>query len=272
MPDVNDLRDTSSNPASETATWFSAIKPRQDASMRLICFPYAGAGATIFRPWLTSIGEQIDLRVANLPGRGFRLREKRFERMQPLVEPLAEALYPLMDRPFAFFGHSLGALIAFEVARAVRRRGFLPEHLFVSGNIAPQLPDPAPRIHQLAEDDFLREIRDLNGMPQGVLDCQELLEIVLPAVRSDFAVLETYVCAPQPPLDCAITVFGGLEDPRTTRAGLEGWRDQTSKAFELLMLPGDHFFIDSARPLLLQTITQRLPGMRSGPISPGASS
>jgi medium-chain acyl-[acyl-carrier-protein] hydrolase len=163
-----------------------------------------------------------------------------------------------LDRPFAFFGHSLGALVAFEVARNLRARGIVPERLFVSGNIAPGIPDPAPPIHQLSEADFLQELQDLNGMPQAVLDSKELLEIILPVVRSDFAVLETYEYEPQPPLDCPITAFGGIQDPRTSKSGLEAWCIQTNKAFDLLMVEGDHFFIDTARPLLLREIAHRL--------------
>lgn len=257
--------------AGAVPSWFPAVKSYQAPRMRLFCFPYAGAGVAVFRTWPDSFPENIELRVAQLPGRGSRLREARFKQMNPLSETLANALGPLLDRPFAFFGHSLGALVAFEVARNLRARGFIPEHLFLSANIAPQIPDPARPIHQLPEEEFLRELKDLNGMPQGVLDSAELLEIVLPAVRSDFAVLETYRYNPQPPLDCPITVFGGMQDPRTTRTGLEGWRTQTNKDFDLVMLEGGHFFIDTARPLLVREIARRLSKKALEPRETGPS-
>jgi surfactin synthase thioesterase subunit len=192
--------------------------------------------------------------------------------METLVETLVEALRPLLDRPFAFFGHSLGAIVAFETARSLRGRGLSPAHLFVSGNIAPHLPDPAPPIHALPADAFLRELKELNGMPQAVLDSQELLDIMLPVVRADFTLLETYQYDSQPPLDCPITAFGGLQDPRTTRSGLEDWRTQTVGTFDLIMLRGDHFFLDAERPLLLHAIAQRLLRKDSTPSSSRSSS
>ena len=226
----------------------------------------------MFRDWLDAFTDEIEVRVAQFPGRAARLREERFERMPALIETMAEVLCPFLDRPFAFFGHSLGALVAFEVARNLRAHGIIPEHLFVSAHIAPHLPDPARKIHRLPDEEFLRELKDLNGMPQGVLDSKELLEIMLPVVRSDFAVLETYKYEPEPPLECPITAFGGTRDPRTSETGLEGWRTQTNKAFGLVMLEGDHFFIDTARPLLIQEIARILFEKNSGIANLGPSS
>jgi medium-chain acyl-[acyl-carrier-protein] hydrolase len=226
--------------------------------LRLICFPYAGAGIAAFRAWSDAFPDTIEVRIAQLPGRAARLREQRFERMPPLVETITGVLDPLLDRSFAFFGHSLGALVAFEAARSLRSRGLIPSHLFVSGNIAPDLPNPTAPIHQLPDDAFLSELQNLHGMPQGVLDSKELLELVLPAVRSDFTILETYQYEPQAPLACPITAFGGFEDPRTTKEGLERWSAQTIETFNLVMLPGDHFFFDSARPHIVQSIACQL--------------
>jgi len=272
MQNVDDRQDTLTRAASDSSLWFPALKSRQDAPLRLICFAYAGAGIAAFRAWPETLTEAIELRVAQLPGRGARLREDRFERMPPLIETLAETLHPLLDRPFAFFGHSLGAIVAFEVARKLRGRSLTPVHLFVSGHIAPHLPNPAPLIHEFPDEEFLREIQSLNGMPQSVLNSKELLEIMLPVVRSDFSLLETYNYESQPPLGCPITAFGGLQDPRTSKSGLESWRTQTVETFDLVMLPGDHFFLDTARPLLLQALTRRLFEKNSGLARSGAAS
>ena len=243
---------------SSFSLWFPVLKPHPNAALLLICFPYAGGGTAVFRAWPDALTEAIELRVAQLPGRGPRLREKPLVRMGTLIETLVEALCPLLDRPFAFFGHSLGAIVAFEVACRLRDRGLVPAHLFVSGNIAPQLSDPAFPIHGLPDDAFLRELEELNGMPQAVLDSKELLEILLPVVRADFTLLENYTYDSRPPLHCPITAFGGLEDPRTTKSGLESWRTQTIESFDVLMLEGDHFFLDTKRPLLLDAIASRL--------------
>ena len=258
VQNTNLPRDTLSQPTKDISLWFPVLKTRQSAPLRLICFPYAGGGTPVFRAWPDALTEKVELHVAQLPGRGPRLREKPFTGMEMLVEILTEKLRPLLNRPVAFFGHSLGALIAFETALSLRKYGLSPEHLFVSGSIAPQLPDPAPPIHGLPDDDFLRELNELNGMPQAVLDSKELLEILLPVVRSDFTLLETYKYSTQPPLDCPITAFGGTRDPRTTQSGLEAWHAQTTGSFDLVMLQGDHFFIDTERPILLDAIARRL--------------
>lgn len=258
------LQNTLSRAARDSSLWFPALQPRQDAALRLICFPYAGAGVPAFRAWPAGLPEGVELRVGQLPGRGIRFRENRFVDMPPLIEILVEALLPLLDRPFALFGHSLGAIVAFEVARKLRAHTLTPQHLFASGHIAPQLPNPEPRICELPDDDFLREIQSLNGMPQAVLESKELLEIVLPAVRSDFTLLENYKYEPGEPLGCAITACGGLQDPRVSRSGMESWRAQTTAAFDLVMFQGDHFFLEPERPLLLDILTRRLSETNSG--------
>jgi medium-chain acyl-[acyl-carrier-protein] hydrolase len=263
MQEVSDPQSARNRGASDLSVWFPTIKPHRNARLRLICFPYAGAGTAVFRAWPDTLTEAIEVRVAQLPGRSARLREDRHEQMPPLIETLAKALRPLLDRPFAFFGHSLGALVAFELARELRRQALAPIHLFVSGHIAPDLPNPAPLIHELPQEAFLRELQSLNGMPQAVLESKELLEIVLPAVRSDFTLLETYEYVPQPPLGCPITAFGGLQDPRTSKRGLESWRSQTIEKFDLVMLEGDHFFIDTSRPVLLDSLARRLSEKKS---------
>jgi medium-chain acyl-[acyl-carrier-protein] hydrolase len=130
--------------------------------------------------------------------------------------------------------------------------------LFVSGRRAPQLPDPDPPIHTLPEPEFLDQLRRYNGTPEAVLENAELMQLLLPTLRADFAVLETYVYAPEPPLECPITTFGGLSDREASRDELEAWRDQTSAAFSVEMFPGDHFFVHSAQPLLLQALSKTL--------------
>jgi medium-chain acyl-[acyl-carrier-protein] hydrolase len=247
------------SPATNPGLWLPVPRPRPGAALRLIGFPYAGGGVPVFRAWPDLLPETIELRVVQLPGRGPRLREECFRRISPAVDALEQVLLPVLDRPFAFFGHSLGAVLAFEVARRMCGRGLVPVHLFVSGNIAPQLPNPTPPIHQLSDHVFLEKVMTLNGMPRAVLDSQELLDIMLPVVRSDFTLLETYQHhGASPSVSCPITVFGGDQDPRTTKEGLEAWRAQTSGSFDVRMLPGDHFFIDTARSDLLAAIVERL--------------
>ncbi len=179
-----------------TECWLRSPKPNPQASLRLFCFPYVGGGALIFRTWPNSLPATAEVCPVELPGRGTRLKETPFTRLLPLVQALAQALLPHLDKPFAFFGHSMGALISFELTRQLRRLyGLVPLHLFVSAHRAPQLPDPDPPIHTLPEAEFMEELRCLNGTPKEVLEQPELMELMLPILRADFALCETYIYA-----------------------------------------------------------------------------
>jgi medium-chain acyl-[acyl-carrier-protein] hydrolase len=185
--------------------------------------------------------------------------ERLFTEMPPLVQVLAPALSSLLDKPFVIFGHSLGALIGFELARQLRRQyGVSPVRLFISAGRAPQIPRRDPPIHTLPPKEFLVEVRRLNGIPTELLEHEELMEIVLPILRADFALYETYEYSAEPPLNCPISTFGGLQDGKVSRSDLEAWRDETTACLSLRMFAGDHFFLNTARPLLLQMISQEL--------------
>jgi medium-chain acyl-[acyl-carrier-protein] hydrolase len=152
-----------------------------------------------------------------------------------------------------------GGLVSFELARALRRQhGQGPVHLFVSGRGAPQIPSEEPPLHALPEPEFINELRRLNGTPGEVLEHEELMQLLLPILRADFAVCETYHYEPAPPLDCPITAFGGLQDEDVTLAQIAAWREQTRAAFSAHLLPGDHFFLHTAQSLLLQILSQEL--------------
>lgn len=185
--------------------------------------------------------------------------EPPFTHIFPLIQAIAPALLAHLDKPFTFFGHSMGALVSFELARLLRREyGLLPAHLFVSGRRAPQIPDLDPPIHTLPEPAFLEELRRLNGTPKAVLENEELMQLLIPILRADFAVVETYIYQTEPALECPITTFGGLQDVKISHEHLEAWRDQTSASFSLQMFSGNHFFLHSAQPLLLQSLAREL--------------
>lgn len=190
-----------------------------------------------------------------------RLKEPPFDRLAPLAEAIVEALLPCLDKPFAFLGHSMGALISFEVARRLRRIHREPGQMFVSGRWAPQWPDPDPPTHALPEAEFIAELRRLNGTPEAVLGNRELMQLLLPTLRADFAVLETCGYEPEPSLTCPIVAFGGLQDPDVTCEMLEAWRQQTCSGFSLQMLPGDHFFLHAAQPMLQQALYRALSSL-----------
>ena len=240
-------------------SWIAFRNPNPQARLRLFCFPYAGTGAAIFRTWSGGLPADIEVCPIQFPGRATRLAETPFKRLSLLVQALAPAVVPLLDKPFAFFGHSLGALVAFELARQLRRQSDVqPVRLFVSAARAPQTPLRHRSIHALPEGEFLLELRRLNGIPGKVLQHAELMQLMLPMLRADFAVFETYAYSTEPPLDCCISSFGGLQDHRVTRGDLEAWRDQTSASFSLRLFPGDHFFMNTTQLLLLQVLSQEL--------------
>jgi medium-chain acyl-[acyl-carrier-protein] hydrolase len=236
------------------------MKPRSRARRRLLCVPYAGVGPSAYRQWGEALPADIEVGVVHLPGREGRLREAPFTRIEPLIDAATEALRPYLDLPFAMFGHSMGALVAFELARRFRDdRGITPTHLFVSGRRAPQLPARHPAITHLPDDEFVKEIRRrYNGIPDEVLRHPDLLALLLPGLRADLSVIEAYAHRPGSPLGCPIAAFGGLADPEATEAELVGWRQQTTGALSVRMFPGGHFFVQSAHEELMRILTDEL--------------
>jgi medium-chain acyl-[acyl-carrier-protein] hydrolase len=225
----------------------------------LFCFPYAGGAASVFRNWSDGLPADVELCPVQLPGRGTRLTEPPYSRLSLLVEALAEGILPLLDKPFAFFGHSLGSLVSFELARELRaKHQARPVRLFVSAGPAPQIPHRGLPIHNLPEREFAAELRRLNGTPDELLDHRELMDIVIPSLRADFALYESYRYSAGPPLNCPISTFGGLSDQKVSHRDLEAWRDQTTVSFSIRMFPGDHFFLKTTQPLLLRALSQEL--------------
>jgi len=231
--------------------WFENLPQGRDGALRLYCFPYAGGSTQVFRGWQRSLAPQVSFSLAHLPGRGPRIGEPPFQQCKPLITALADAIIPEIPPAFAFWGHSMGALISFELARELRRRGQpVPLALFVSGRGAPQVPDPDPPTFNLPEAEFISELRRLNGTPRELLDGPELKEFFLPTIRADFEVLDTYEYESEPPLTCNICAYGGLQDAHVPAANLKEWQKQTSGAFKLRMFPGDHFYIHTSTDLL----------------------
>jgi medium-chain acyl-[acyl-carrier-protein] hydrolase len=246
--------------------WLAVPRPNPQARLRLFCFPYSGASASAYYRWADGLPAALEVCPVQLPGRGTRLSEPPYNRLDDMVPPVAEALLPYLDRPFALFGHSMGALLGFEVARHLRRHyDLLPAKLVVSGHAGPQLPDRNPPLHALPEPEFRERLRELNGTPPEVLAHPELMQLLVPILRADFAASETYVYRAEEPLDCAIAAYGGLADPHVDRAELEAWQEQTTGPFSLRMLPGDHFYLNTHQALLLQSLAREFAGFANAP-------
>lgn len=240
--------------------WIAYREANPRARLRMFCFPYAGGGASIYRGWGALLPSDVEVCPIQLPGRETRLREQPYERLAPMILAIADFLPPYLDLPFVFFGHSMGSMISYELTRELRRRGNpLPLHLFVSGRRAPHLPLREKPIYDLPEDEFVEELRKFNGTPEEVLQHEELMKLLMPILRADFAVNDTYTYAEEPPFGQAgISAFGGLGDEQITREDVDGWRDHTRGRFRIRMLPGDHFFVHSARDLILESVARDL--------------
>jgi medium-chain acyl-[acyl-carrier-protein] hydrolase len=237
--------------------------PNPNARLRVFCFPFAGVGASTFNTWAEGlppdIRAQSEFCAIQLPGRESNMRASPFNNLAPMLDALVPAIERYSRPPFVFLGHSMGALVGFELARVLRRRGMpCPTHMVVSGHRAPQLPDRLPPIHKLPDPEFVAKLRDYGGTPEAVLQNPELMELLLPILRADFAVCESYVHANEEPLGCPITAFGGNDDVQVSREELAGWHAQTSNSFSMHIFPGAHFFIQSAHVLVLRVLAQDL--------------
>ncbi len=245
----------------ETKRWFPYARPLPSPRLRLFCLPYAGGGASLFRPWASLLPSGVELWAAQPPGRETRFGEPAFTRAAAYVASLSEAVRPLLldGVPYAFFGHSMGALMAFELARALRTQPVpQPRMLFVSARQAPHLP-PHQRAHDLPEPEFIEYLRRLQGTPEAVLENEELRAIIFPLLRRDFEVLELYEYRPEPPLDVPLRALGGLEDRPVGLAQLEAWREHSRAFLGVRQLPGGHLYLNEDRERLIRAIVEDLP-------------
>jgi medium-chain acyl-[acyl-carrier-protein] hydrolase len=203
-----------------TTPWLKYRRERPDAVARLFCLPFAGGSALTNRPWVALV------------------------RMDALVAELADAIEPLTDLPYALFGHSMGARVAFELARVLRDRNApSPLHLFASGSRAPHVPSGGPDLHPMNDADLIGELRKMGGTPDDLLNDPEAMAALLPVLRADFEVLETYAFALGDRIACDITAFRGASDPCASREGTEAWAALTAGRFAHKTYPGNHFFL-----------------------------
>ena len=243
----------------ETNRWFSAARPLVTPVMRLFCFPYAGGSAWVYQNWHKSLPPQVEVQCAHLPGRGPRIMEKPITQLSETVDYLVEAIEPLLDSPFCFFGHSMGGRIAFELARKLREKGLsLPKHLFISATPAPRSQIERKRLSDLPADEFLEQLKKFNGTPVDVLDNPELMALIEPILRADFEAVETWQYAEDELLDIPFTLYGGKEDPMVKYEHLDLWREETSANFQCRMFSGDHFFINENQQALLSDLSMSL--------------
>jgi medium-chain acyl-[acyl-carrier-protein] hydrolase len=242
-------------------TWFPAVRPREGARRQLFCFPFAGGGASAYRLWREHFPPWIEVWPVEYPGHETRFREPAIDNAEDLASALAEQIAAAADLPFAIFGHSMGALLAFETVRTLRlRHGLQPAALFVSGFSAPHLKALRPPIRNLPETAFREELRRYGGTPEPVLADEEFMQFLSPLLRRDLGICETYDYQVEPALSVPIIAFRGADDPTVPWGRLLDWAEHTAAAFRAHVMPGKHFFVRETAPRICTTIAQDLEG------------
>ena len=244
----------------QTKQWLACPQPNPRAQTRLFVFPYAGGGPAAFGQWPGALPSMVETWIAHYPGRGSRYNEAPCTRIQLLAQNLSQAVKPLLDKPFAFFGHSLGALVAFELTKQLHEQSLArPQILFASACGAPDGHDPQPPIHDLPDSQFIQAVNDINGIPSELMSVPELMNLFLPALRADFEAAENYATRPgEFMLSCPIIALGGIDDPQVDRLHMEKWSSYTTAGYRARYYPGDHFFINTARDAVIASISDEL--------------
>lgn len=243
-----------------TSPQFVRVPAQTTGRLRLFVFPHSGGGAYPFRSLSTALPPWVELAILQLPGREALFGAPMFQAMKPLVEALVPLMLAQTQMSYAFFGHSLGAHVAYEVTRALQHRNAaMPRGFIVSGTRAPHMPSRRSPLHALPTPRLIDELRRYGGTPEAVLQNQELMDIFLPPLRADLAIFETYSATPGGPFDFPIAAFGGKTDHRTDPDELEAWRDQTTSTFTIKLFEGGHFYLlEQARGDFLAALRQTI--------------
>jgi len=243
------------SPRAVSGKWLWLPAPKPHARIRLFCFPNAGSGASAFREWPILLPDDIEVVGLQLPGRENRYGEPMLNRLDDVLQAIWEVIIGMADRPFFFFGHSMGALIAFELTRLLQRKGLpTPFHLVVSGRRAPQMPRRDAPLHLMDDDAFLQKIIEFNGTPKELQQNIESMRLFIPLLRNDFALSENYSCDDFTPITCPLTALGGDADIDVSEIDLAAWSIVAGSHFDYALLPGDHFFIHPSKRRLLERL------------------
>ncbi|ATL32357.1 thioesterase II family protein [Streptomyces formicae] len=244
--------------ADSSDLWLRRYHPAPDAPARLVCFPHAGGSASFYFPVSAALQNDSDVSILQYPGRQDRRNEPLVDDIGQLADRIAPLMAPLFDRPVVFFGHSMGAIVAYEVARRLGADGHTPASLFVSGRRAPST-HRAETVHQRDDDGLMADVKALSGTDTQVLGDEEILRMVLPAIRSDYRAIETYGTE-NGTVDSAITALIGDKDPKSTVEEANAWRAHTTGEFRLQVFDGGHFFISSRAPEVIEVLREGLRG------------
>lgn len=247
-----------------TTRWLQYPSPRPEAGLRLVCFPHAGGGAAVFRPWAAELPEEIELISVRLPGRESRFGEPVHRDWGGLLAELHTELVRSVPPPYALLGHSFGAMLSYELAELGRRAGRPPRLLVLAGCAAPGVPRPVPDLAQLPQAELIAGLRRFAALPDEVVDSASLLDLMLPMVRADLLLAESWPDRPARPVGVPLVVLSGAEDPISPPANCQRWERLATAGFEHHVLPGDHFFPHSQRSAVLPIVTAALAGQDAG--------
>jgi len=242
-----------------SSPWTIWMHRQQNAQFRLFCFPYSGGNSSFYRGWENYFPSQIDIGAVEYPGRNNRIEEKPYTQLSSLVTILLKELHNyFLEIPFAFFGHSLGGIVSFEIAQKLVHYDVFPSALFISACEAPQEINSVDKISKLAEREFVEKLRKFGNTPEEILQNEELIRLLLPTMRADFELAESYIYEVNPPLDIPIYVLGGIDDEIVSPQKLQGWSTHTTATFETHLFPGGHFFVRDNLTLVSKIICQKI--------------
>lgn len=236
--------------------WISIPKVAKDAKIRVFFFPFAGGGAGIYYQWAKDFPSNIEVCCVNLAGREKRFLEKAESNFSNLISDLYRAILPYTNKPFAFFGHSMGALISYELAILFRKNSnILPSCLFLSARSAPHIKHNQEHIHNLPDDLFVERLhKRYNGIPSVIMSEKDLLNLFLPTLRADIKMVELHEHKEKEALSCPIVAFCGSEDNIATKENVSSWKDYTLSNFDIEIIEGDHFFINTSKSIIINKI------------------
>ncbi|MBD0673249.1 thioesterase II family protein [Streptomyces sp. CBMA156] len=240
--------------------WFRRFNPSDSAPARVVIFPHAGGSASYYLEYSNALAPHADVLAVQYPGRQNRIGEPTIDSVTGLAEQLYRELRDWTDLPLAFFGHSMGAAVAFETARCFERDGVRgPDRLFVSAVRAPSVPRES-RMHRLPDGELLAKMIELGGTDEQILAFPELRDMILPSLRADYTAIETYRCAPDATVSLPITALAGDDDPNATIEQVSLWEGHTTGAFDLRVFPGGHFYLADETEAVVRVLTAHLRG------------
>ncbi|MEU9117243.1 alpha/beta fold hydrolase [Streptomyces sp. NPDC048483] len=244
----------------DTSPWIRRFHPADNARARLLCLPHAGGSAPFYFPVSRALSPAVDVLAVQYPGRQDRRHEPCLDSLPALADALVEEVSPWTDRPLALFGHSMGATLAFELALRLERRGTVPLVVFASGRRAPSRHRDES-VHLRDDDGMIAELRALNGTGAQVFGDEELLRMVLPAIRSDYRAAETYRYSPGPRLAAPIQAHTGVDDPKATLDEVRAWEEHTDASFEMHTYPGGHFYLNDQAPRVIDAVSRTISSL-----------